>query len=103
MGAGDGYVGADLVSRWYERNIRIFANLKQITVPGDRILILVGSGHAPILRELISQDPTLVLVDPLEFLPPPRWTRCAPSSFSFAFRLSRRPCPPQQGKDDELT
>jgi len=69
IGAGDTYVGAELVAKWYERNIRIFANIRRLTEPGDRILIVFGAGHAPILRELITADPGLTLVDPLAFLP----------------------------------
>ncbi len=64
------WLGADLLSKWYERNIRIFANLQRITRPGDRVLVLFGSGHAPILRELIQHDPRLRLVEPRDYLPP---------------------------------
>lgn len=71
IGAGDGYVGADLVSKWYDRNIRIFTNLQRIAEPGDRIVVLIGSGHAPILRELITYDPRMVLVEAVEYLPAP--------------------------------
>lgn len=70
VGAGDTYVGAELLSKWYERNIRIFTNIQRLARPGDRVLLIIGAGHAPILRELITADPQLVLVDPLEFLPP---------------------------------
>jgi hypothetical protein len=69
VGAGDTQVGADLVSRWYERNIRIFANLQAMAQPGDRVLLIIGQSHAPILRELVRGDPTMVLVEALEFLP----------------------------------
>jgi hypothetical protein len=68
VGAGDSYVGADLLSKWYERNIHIFANVQRVAEPGDRILVIIGSGHAPILRELISYDPQMELVDVLEYL-----------------------------------
>jgi len=70
VGAGDTYVGADLLSKWYERNIHIFTNLQKIAGPGDRILVIIGSGHAPILRELIMYDPEMLLVEALEYLPP---------------------------------
>jgi hypothetical protein len=70
VGAGDGYVGAGLLSKWYERNIHIFANLQRLAEAGDRILVIVGSGHAPILRELVTYDPEMLLVDVLEYLPP---------------------------------
>jgi hypothetical protein len=69
VGAGDGYVGADVLARWYERNIRIYANVRQITRPGDRVLVVIGSGHAPILRELVSYDAGLVLVEAVDYLP----------------------------------
>ena len=69
VGAGDGYVGAELVSAWYERNIHIFANLQRITEPGDRVLVIFGAGHAPILRELIRYDQGMELVEALEYLP----------------------------------
>lgn len=62
VGAGDTYVGAELVSKWYERNIHIFANLQRISEPGDRILVIFGAGHAPILRELVESDPEMTLV-----------------------------------------
>lgn len=70
VGAMDTYVGARLVSEWYERNIHIFANLQAIAEPGDRILVIIGGGHAPILRELIRHDPRMRLVEALEYLPP---------------------------------
>lgn len=69
VGAGDSYVGAALLSNWYERNIHIFANLQRIVEPGDRTLVIVGGGHAPILRELVAYDPGMVLVDVLQYLP----------------------------------
>lgn len=69
VGARDTYVGADLLSKWYDRNIRIFTNLQSIARAADRILVIIGSGHAPILRELINYDPALQLVEPLDFLP----------------------------------
>lgn len=69
VGAGDSYVGAGLISKWYERNIHIFTNLQRITRPGDRVIVIIGSGHAPILRELVAYDPGMVLVEALEYLP----------------------------------
>jgi hypothetical protein len=68
VGAGDTYVGADLVAKWYARNIRIFSDLQKLAQPGDRILVIFGAGHAPILRELIKSDPNLELVEATGFL-----------------------------------
>jgi pheromone shutdown protein TraB len=62
------YAGVNLLSKWYERNIHIFANLQRIAESGDRILVIIGSGHAPILRELITYRPEMLLLDVLEYL-----------------------------------
>jgi hypothetical protein len=70
VGAGDTNVGAELVAKWYERNIHIFANIQHLAEPGERILVIIGAGHAPILRELITSDPKMQLVETLEYLPP---------------------------------
>ncbi len=64
VGAGDGYAGAELASAWYDRNIRIFANVAALTEPGDRVLVIFGSGHAAILRHLVETSPEMRLVDP---------------------------------------
>jgi hypothetical protein len=69
VGAGDTYVGADLLSKWYDRNIRIHTNLQRIAGPGDRVLVIIGTGHVPILRELITSDPEMTLVEALTYLP----------------------------------
>lgn len=68
VGAGDGYAGADLLAAWYDRNIRIFGNIAALTEPGDRVLVIFGAGHAPILRELVEAAPGMELVDPAGFL-----------------------------------
>lgn len=69
LGAGANYVGADLLSAWYDRNIRIFANLQNLAERGDRVLVIFGAGHSAILRELVAADPSMELVEPGDFLP----------------------------------
>ena len=69
VGAGDGYIGARVVSEWYARNLSMFANIARLAQPGDRILVIVGMGHAPILRQLVRDHPALELVEPLRYLP----------------------------------
>lgn len=68
IGAGDSFVGANLLSAWYDRNIRIYANLCRIIEPSDRVLVVYGSGHVPILRELVGATEGMMLADPLDFL-----------------------------------
>lgn len=47
------YAGADLTGHWYQRNTRIFSNVKKLcTTPEERILIIYGNMHAFVLEEL---------------------------------------------------
>lgn len=68
IGNDTNYVGADLQARWHKRNMRIFANIEEIAEPGDRIFVIFGGGHSPILRELIRESHRMKLVDPLEYM-----------------------------------
>ena len=45
--AGNGeYPGPDLLAEWYRRNVRIFANIRNlISSPEERVLVIYGSGH----------------------------------------------------------
>jgi hypothetical protein len=69
VGAGDTYIGARVVAQWYERNLRIFANLAGVAEQGDRILLIIGQGHAPIIRELVRSHASMQLVEALPYLP----------------------------------
>ena len=58
------YQGADLLTNWYKRNIRIFTNLNRIIEsPTDRVLLIIGSGHSKILRDFAIDSPKTCLVD----------------------------------------
>ena len=61
----DEYRGADLLSVWwYNRNLRIFRNIQRMTEgPGDRILVVIGNGHAAILRQLIEMSPEYEFIE----------------------------------------
>ena len=55
VGGGHDYVGADVVLRWYERNMKIFVNLARLmTSPSDRVLVVIGAGHLPLLSHFID-------------------------------------------------
>ena len=59
------YRGADLISFWwYNRNLRIFRNIQRITQgPEDRILVVIGNGHAAILRQLFEMSPEYEFIE----------------------------------------
>ena len=62
------YPGAGLVADWHERNLKILANIMRISEKGDRVFVLIGAGHAYLLRQYIAVTPGLKLVDPLDYL-----------------------------------
>jgi len=57
------YFGADgFVSAWYNRNIRIYSNfVRLIRTPEERVLVIIGAGHVPILRHLMQSSPVVRL------------------------------------------
>lgn len=69
-GAGDLYIGADAVARWYQRNLKIFANTYDIAdfSKNDRILLIYGSGHVWQLRQLLKDSPDFEYIEINEFL-----------------------------------
>ena len=48
------YEGSQFVLQWYERNLKIFSNLQNLCEKGDKVLVLIGSSHLKILKELIT-------------------------------------------------
>lgn len=69
FGAGDDQPGAVLNARWYARNAQIFARLLQVARPGDRIVVVYGSGHNYWLRQMVGTTPGFRLVQPGDYLP----------------------------------
>ncbi|MDX1631724.1 MAG: DUF5694 domain-containing protein [Thermoanaerobaculia bacterium] len=56
------WAGADLVSAWFERNIRIYSNVVDLVEsPNERVLVIFGAGHLGWLRESFASDPTVRL------------------------------------------
>ena len=67
-GRGD-YTGADSRTGWYGRNLRIFSNIERVrTASSDRILVIIGAGHVPILQHLAENAPEYELVPCLDVL-----------------------------------
>lgn len=65
VGGGGDYTGADMRSAWYNRNLRIFTNLLRMQSDHEeRILVIIGAGHAPLLRHFIENAPELQFVPP---------------------------------------
>ena len=69
VGSGADQPGADLLAAWYKRNMHICAQMIQLANPGDRVVLIFGSGHAFLLRQCVSDMPGYRLVEPNNYLP----------------------------------
>jgi hypothetical protein len=65
------YAGPDLLTSWYQRNMRIYNNITAlIGSPDERILVIYGAGHLGWLRLAAESDPTVQLRKLAEFAAP---------------------------------
>ena len=60
--------GAQLNYGWYARNALTFGKIAAATEPGDRVIVLYGSGHAYWLRHFAENTPGFSLVEPADYL-----------------------------------
>ncbi|MDG2043732.1 MAG: DUF5694 domain-containing protein [Maricaulis sp.] len=68
MGHADNRAGADNMTQWWGRNLHIFANISAEALPGDRVLVIYGSGHKYLLDQYVDHAPNLTWVDPMDYL-----------------------------------
>jgi hypothetical protein len=56
-------IGADgFISKWFNRNVRIFSNIQRLADdPSERILVIIGGAHVPMLQFLIQSSQELRL------------------------------------------
>ena len=60
---GDVYAGALKLRPWYDRNLRIVQNFFRILdEEDDRLLLIIGGSHVPVLRHIIEATPQLCAV-----------------------------------------
>lgn len=64
------YTGADALALWYERNLKMVANLLRIAEPDDRILVIVGSGHLHLMQQLAAETRAFAIEPAAHYLAP---------------------------------
>ncbi|MBB5204709.1 hypothetical protein HNQ51_002023 [Inhella inkyongensis] len=62
------YLGADSAAAWWQRNLRMYARIQHLAQPGERVLVIAGSGHTAILRDLLAADDQRVEEPVLRYL-----------------------------------
>jgi len=67
---GKEFPGPDsFASMWHNRNLRIFSNIQRLASdPGDRLLVIIGAGHVPILQQCVQSCPTVAWVPVDDYL-----------------------------------
>ena len=69
IGSAQDYKAVETVANWYGRNLDIFANIvHSIDSPDDRVVVIIGQGHAYQLRNYVQLSPDLQIVDPEDYL-----------------------------------
>ncbi len=68
MGGRENPVGAEQMELWWGRNLRIYSNIAAIAEPGDRVLVIYGSGHKHLLDQFVQSAPNLTWVDSMAYL-----------------------------------
>jgi hypothetical protein len=68
LDSGEDQPASELLGYWFMRNAKIFAKLRDIAQPGDRVLVLFGAGHKHWLEQLASNSPGFQLVDASDYL-----------------------------------
>lgn len=62
------WAGADLVSEWFRRNMRIYSNVVHLAEsPNERVLVIFGAGHLGWLQLDFASNPNLRLRKLAEF------------------------------------
>lgn len=69
LDAGEEQPSSELLGYWYMRNAKIFAKLRDIVQPGDRVVVIFGAGHKHWLEQLARYTPGFEVVDVEAYLP----------------------------------
>lgn len=65
------YAGALKLRPWYDRNLRIVQNLFRLGDPEfERIVLVIGSGHLRVLKQIMEMTPQLCPVNAIPYLSP---------------------------------
>ncbi|MEM7199566.1 MAG: DUF5694 domain-containing protein [Planctomycetota bacterium] len=77
---GSDDVGAELVGEWYKRNARIYGNIvRSVRESDERLLVIVGQGHVPILLQFFEAHTGFEVVRALQILDRERWQPLSPA------------------------
>ncbi|WP_438425666.1 DUF5694 domain-containing protein [Aquimarina macrocephali] len=62
------YIGVKFVSKWWERNFHIMANIDMQTQKDDRLLVIVGGAHRAVLKDFYEDRKDVEYVEISDYL-----------------------------------
>ncbi|MEM7551248.1 MAG: DUF5694 domain-containing protein [Bacteroidota bacterium] len=64
------YAGAEFISLFYERNLKIYSNIinTQLKKRSRRIVLIIGQTHVGVLENIFENNPSFHAVSPIEYL-----------------------------------
>lgn len=63
-GNADDFSGADLVTLWYKRNLRMYSLMQKLTEKSDdKIVVILGAGHAALFKHFIDLDENYKVIE----------------------------------------
>lgn len=63
-GANDNFIGADVATQWYKRNIYMYALLQKIIEAKDqKVMIMLGASHIAALQSFLKLNPDYTVVE----------------------------------------
>ncbi len=65
---GETQPAAELQAYWFMRNAKIFSKLRNVTEPGNRVVIVYGAGHKFWLEHFVENTPGFSSIDPIPYL-----------------------------------
>lgn len=73
VGTASEYPGVDAKTAWFNRNLRIFANLQRLVESEhERILLVIGAGHLALLQHAAQASPQFQFIELAQILGPDR-------------------------------
>lgn len=69
LGSVENPAGANDMANWWGRNLHIFSQIAQLSEPGDRILVIYGSGHKFLFDQFFQDAVEFEWVDSLDYIP----------------------------------
>ena len=64
------YIGAEYISLFYNRNLKIYSNIlnKQLETGNKKLLVIIGQAHVGVLQDLIEENPTYKITSVVDYL-----------------------------------